>query len=278
MGALITLAILFVVALILYVIAIKPTSRRHALTQELKKYRYAHRGLFSPEKSIPENSLAAFRAAIDNGYGFELDVHLTADKRLAVIHDSGLRRTAGVDKDISRLTYDEVSHCRLEGTEEGIPLFEDVLVLNGGRVPMIIEVKTDAGNADEIVRVLLKSLEGYSGAYCVESFYPDVLMALKRCAPEVMRGQLSCDVRREDMSFSRIKNFVLKNLLTNFLTKPDFVAYAHEDRGCFSVSLCRRLYRPREFYWTVRDKDTLAICESLGAGIIFDGFDPNDAG
>ena len=269
-------AIAVLVLALLFVLAIKPTSRKHALTEEIKKYRYAHRGLFSSEKNIPENSLAAFRAAIDNGYGFELDVHLTADKKLAVIHDSSLLRTADVDIDVSKVTYDEIASYPLEGTRENIPLFEEVLALNAGRVPMIVEIKTDDGNAGEIAAKVIDALEGYSGVFCIESFYPDVLLALKKISPDVMRGQLSCDVRRTDKGFSKIKNFVLKNLLTNFLTKPDFIAYAHEDREDFSFSLCRALYSPTEFLWTVKDKTTLEKAESVGAGIIFDGFDPRE--
>ncbi len=269
-------AIALLVTVLLFVLAIKPTSRKHALTDEIKKYRYAHRGFFSSEKNIPENSLAAFKAAIDNGYGFELDVHLTADKKLAVIHDPNLLRTAGVDICVSKATYGEISSYKLEGSGERIPLFEDVLALNAGKVPMIVEIKTDDGNASEIAAKVIEALEGYSGVYCIESFYPDVLLALKKIAPDVMRGQLSCDVRRTDKSFSKIKNFVLKNLLTNFLTKPDFIAYAHEDRECFSFSLCRSLYSPTEFLWTVKDKTTLEKAESVGAGVIFDGFDPSE--
>lgn len=266
---------LVIVLSLFYVFAIAPSKRKHALTDEIKGYRYAHRGLFLSEKGIPENSLASFKAAIDNGYGFELDLHLTADKKLAVIHDDSLKRTAGADVCVYRSTYEEISRYSLEGTSERVPLFADVLELNSGRVPMIIELKVDKGNADALVCATLEALDGYTGDYCIESFYPDALISLKKRAPEIMRGQLSCNVRREDKSFSRVKNFVLQNLLTNFLTKPDFIAYAHEDRELYSVSLCREIYRPTEFYWTVRDERTLEITENAGAGVIFDSFVPS---
>ncbi len=275
LGFITAVLIVLILLALAFPFVIKPSARKHVLTCEIKKYRYAHRGFFSPEKGVPENSLAAFRAAIDNGYGFELDVHLTADKKLAVIHDSSLKRTAGVDIDVSKAAYHEICGYGLEGTEEKIPLFEDVLKLNSGRVPMIIELKTDMGNARELAEKVVEALQNYNGIYCIESFYPDVLLALKQIRPDVMRGQLSCDVRRTDKKFSRLKNFFLKNLLTNFLTKPDFIAYAHEDRDCFSYSLCRALFTPTEFLWTVRDKDTMKKAESVGAGVIFDGFDPS---
>ncbi len=276
---LVFLAVILSLSLILlvgYIFALAPAKRKHPLTSEIKKYRYAHRGLFSSEKKVPENSLAAFRAAIEKGYGFELDVHLTADKKLAVVHDGSLKRTAGADVTVYTSTYDEISKYSLEGTDEKVPQLREVLALNDGRVPMVIELKVDKGNANALVCAVLDELKNYSGLYCIESFYPDALISLRKRAPEIMRGQLSCDVRREDKSFSKIKNFVLENLLTNFLTRPDFIAYAHEDRDLYSFSLCKALWRPTEFYWTVRDEKTLEIIENMNAGVIFDSFVPNE--
>ena len=264
------------VVFFLWVAAIMPKLCKHPLTEKIKSVRYAHRGLFSHEDKIPENSLAAFSRAIEKGYGFELDVHLTADKKLAVIHDSSLKRTAGVDIDISKVTYDEISHCRLEGTNEKIPLLSEVLELCQGRVPIMIEMKIDSGNARELACELVSQLHKYDGPYCVESFYPDALIALKKADESIMRGQLSCNIRRNDKQFSRLSNFILKNLLTNFLTRPDFISYAWEDRGCVSFSMCRAMFSPSEFLWTVKDKKVLETSERFGAGVIFDSFDPCD--
>ena len=76
------------------------------LTKELLRYRYAHRGLHS-KPHIPENSMAAFAKAAAAGFGIELDVHLTKDGRLAVIHDSSLKRTCGEDLIIEEITMKE---------------------------------------------------------------------------------------------------------------------------------------------------------------------------
>ena len=70
--------------------------RGHPAWALLRPWRYAHRGLRNAP-GVPENSMAAFRRAIDDFYGAELDVHLMADGNLAVIHDSSLQRTAGAD-------------------------------------------------------------------------------------------------------------------------------------------------------------------------------------
>ncbi len=258
---------------LLWLFMIMPSRRHHENTDEIKKYKYAHRGLFSHEKNIPENSMAAFSEAVKKGYGFELDVHLTADGQLAVIHDASLLRTAGVDKKISEMTYAEASEYFLEGTEEKIPLFADVLALCDGQVPIIIELKTDSGNAKALVARLLEELSSYSGLYAVESFYPDALIALKKSAPSIMRGQLACNVRRTDRYFSRVSNFALKNLLTNFLTKPDFIAYDYQDIGEISYRLCMALYRPTRFFWIVRDMENFEKLEKIGGSVIFDSFE-----
>ena len=264
---------IFLVAALLFVFAIMPKMKKHEWTEEMKKYRYAHRGLFSTEKGIPENSIPAFKAAIENGNGFELDVHLTADKKLVVIHDSSLKRTAGVDINVSKVTYGEISAYGLEGTDERVPLFEEVLELNSGRVPMIVEMKSD-GNTDELAAKVAETLKGYNGLYCVESFAPDLVFAVKKIAPDIMRGQLACDVRRENKNFSVVGNFILKNLLTNFLTKPDFIAYCYEDRESFTFSLCRKLFKPTEFSWTVKNAEDMKRAEENGASVIFDSFIP----
>lgn len=106
-----------------------------------QKYRYAHRG-FHDKPVIPENSLPAFRRAIEHGFGAELDVHLLKDGTLAVFHDSDLRRCANVDGQIEDLTLEELKQLRLEGTDEQIPTFDEVLALFESATPLIIELKT----------------------------------------------------------------------------------------------------------------------------------------
>lgn len=269
----VALIVVFAAVALLFLLAIMPKMKKHPWTHEIKKYRYAHRGLFSRENKVPENSLLAFEKAIEKGFGFELDVHLTADGKLVVIHDSSLKRTAGIDIDVSKSTYEEISAYRLEGTDEKVPLFDEVLSLNGGKVPMIVELKAD-NNTKELVAEVVKALRAYSGIYCTESFAPDIVYALKKEAPEIMRGQLACDIRKGNKKFSVIGGFILKNLVTNFLTKPDFIAYAYNDRDSFSFSLCRKLFKPTEVSWTIKNAEAMKKAENAGACVIFDSFVP----
>lgn len=101
----------------------------HPGMEELRRWRYAHRGLH--DDLLPENSMGAFRAALEAGYGIELDIHLMKDGNLAVIHDACLQRTAGADVRIEDLTADQLSQYHLGESQETIPLFKDVLALYG---------------------------------------------------------------------------------------------------------------------------------------------------
>ena len=134
---------LILIVAILYLFAIR-CRREHPGWKELEGWSYAHRGLHGD--GIPENSMAAFQAALDHGYGIELDVHLLKDGNLAVMHDSLLNRTTGQPGRIEDLTTQELKNYRLEGTEQTIPEFMDVLTLYNGKAPLIIELKPTDGN------------------------------------------------------------------------------------------------------------------------------------
>ena len=247
----------------------------HAGWKELALFRYAHRG-YHEKPHIPENSMAAFRRALQNYYGVELDVHLMADGNLAVIHDSSLKRTAGADVEIEDLTLADLANYRLEGTEERIPLLSEVLALFEGKTPLVIELKTARGNHAALTAAVCAMLDKYDVSYCIESFDPRCLMWLKNNRPEIVRGQLSHAFLKpgEDGGQGLVMRFVLQNLLLNFTTRPDFIAYRMADRGALSVQLCRRIYKVREVNWTIKTKEEMEEAERLGNLVIFEGFDP----
>ncbi len=243
--------------------------------EKLQGRRYAHRGCHDKPR-IPENSLPAFRRALERGWGAELDVHLLRDGTLAVFHDSDLRRCAGVEGTIEELDRAALERLRLEGTEERPPLFREVLDLFEGKAPLIIELKAHGGNHRALTEAVLRALEGYGGDYCIESFDPRVLMALRKAAPSVLRGQLSMDFRKGDEPLPGWQRFVLSNLLLNFLTAPDFIAYRFEDRKCWALRRCVRFWGAREASWTLRSREDLEKAEAAGCIPIFERFDPEE--
>ena len=247
----------------------------HSGLKELRLFRYAHRGFFDAD-GAPENSMAAFRKALQNYYGVELDVHLMADGNLAVIHDSSLKRTAGADVEIEDLTTQQLAQYRLEGTEEKIPLFSQVLELFEGKTPLIVELKAARGNHAALTEAVCTMLDKYQVSYCIESFDPRCLMWLKKHRPDVVRGQLAMAFLKkgQDGGLDLPKRFALQNLLLNCMTRPDFIAYRMEDRRQLSVWLCRKIYKVQEVNWTIKTKEEMKEAERLGNLVIFEQFDP----
>ncbi len=186
---------------------------------------FAHRGLHSYDKSVPENSLAAFRLAVESGYGMELDVQLSKDGKVVVFHDGDLKRICGVDKRVDELTFAELRELRLCGTDEVIPLFSEVLDLVAGRQPIICELKTGKRNR-ELCEKTFELIDFYEGDVCIESFDPFIVAWFREHAKHIVRGQLAQPaVYYENDGLSRLESFILSNTLLNAVARPNFIAY-----------------------------------------------------
>ena len=182
---------------------------------------FAHRGLHSRDKSVPENSLKAFELAAAAGYGMELDVQLTKDGQVVVFHDDTLKRVCGVPGRVDDYSFSELQKFPLCGTDERIPLFSDVLNTVRGRGAIICELKTGPRNR-ELCRKTYELLAAYPGEVCIESFNPFIVSWFRFHAPELLRGQLATD-RYDDRS--ALQGFLLRNCLLNFIARPQFIAY-----------------------------------------------------
>ncbi len=245
----------------------------HKGLEALRGWAYAHRGLHG--KGVPENSMAAFRAALDAGYGIELDIHLMKDGSLAVIHDASLKRTAGADIRIEDLTAADLENYRLEGTNEKIPLFSEVLALFDGKAPIIIELKPVDGNHAALCQAVCDAMEGYPGAYCMESFDPRCVYWLKKNRPEIIRGQLTEDfVHNPRSPLPGIIKFAMTHQLMNVGTQPDFVAYKFQDRSTPSLNLCRKIWGVQGVTWTLTSQEDYDRAVKEGYLPIFEGFCP----
>lgn len=247
--------------------------------REISRYRYAHRGLHG--EGVPENSLPAFRRAREHGFGVELDVHLTADGELAVIHDSELGRMCGQGGIVEEKSLGELRECRLAGTSERIPTFDEALSVfecdptGESELPpfVIVELKTRGNNSAALCERAMACLDDHLVRYCVESFDPRVLTWLRANRPEVIRGQLAQDFMEESWRplYQRVGGTAL---LSNVAGRPDFVAYRFRDRDCAAVGLSCGLLGAHLVEWTIRSKEELAQCEAEGAVAIFEGFLP----
>ncbi len=269
----VTVILMILAALfVLYALSVRGRTGHKGLAR-LRGWGYAHRGLHGD--GIPENSMAAFRAALDGGYGIELDVHLMRDGTLAVIHDPSLKRTAGVDVKIEDLTAQDLAKYTLEGTAETIPTFRQVLDLYAGKAPLIVELKPERGNHAALSEAVCDMLADYPGAYCVESFDPRCVAWLKKNRPQVIRGQLTEDfVHNKRSKLPLILKFMLTHQLENFVIQPDFVAYKFADRKTLGNALVRKLWGMQTVTWTVTSQQDYDTAVAEGWIPIFEGFRP----
>ena len=257
---------------IVYLFAIRCRSGHPGL-KDLEGWKYAHRGLHG--HGVPENSMAAFQAALEHGYGIELDVHLLKDGNLAVMHDSLLNRTTGQAGRIEDLTTEDLKNYRLEGTEETIPEFMDLLTLYNGKAPLIIELKPADGNHAALTESACRMMDTYKGPFCMESFDPRCVIWLKKNRPDIIRGQLTENYFKSKSDLPDWLKFALKHCLSNFLTVPDFVAYKFADRNStVSVKLCKKLWKAKTVTWTLKSMEEFNTAVKEDFIPIFEGFEP----
>jgi glycerophosphoryl diester phosphodiesterase len=228
---------------------------------------FAHRGLYGESQQPPENSLAAFSKAVSLGYGIELDLRLTMDGSVVVMHDDELSRMTGIEGRVSETDYAELKKLTLLDSSEGIPLFSEVLSLISGRVPVIAELKRGPyGKA--ICRRVTDELRDYAGPVCVESFDPTIVAWFKRNAPDMLRGLLVQSTKRNRKDMNPAAAGALSMGLANFLARPQFIAHSME-RKTLPIKLCEGMGVMRVAY-TARDERA----EKRNDAVIFEHMRP----
>lgn len=217
---------------------------------------FAHRGLHGP--GIPENSLAAFRGALEIGAGIECDVRLSGDGQVVVFHDHDLRRMCASALAVETTAAGMLARQRLFDSDQHIPALAELLDLAGSKVPLLIEVKTRGGNAARLTSAVVKSLEGYDGPVGVMSFDPNVGKWLARHAPQIRRGLV---ISRRASTLDRWR--------CTMTSKPDFLAIDH---GVVSRRWVAKARRRRLIYsWTIRGADDRRTGEIHADGLIWEG-------
>lgn len=261
------------VFLVAYLFLIAPSFRKKNLTS-LYGWDYAHRGLHDRKNGIPENSLLAFKRATVQEYGIELDVQRTKDDVLVVFHDDSLERLCGIQGAIRDFTLEQLKEFRLFSSSETIPTFEEVLKMVGGKVPLIVEIKTEKEAPTLLAAMVYEQLKGYRGTYCIESFDPRIVRWYKKKAPQVIRGQLAVGKKGKDTS--AVLAFFIKFLLVNILSRPDFVAYQHGCEGNLSMWIMKNFFHIPLVAWTVEDAKSYRSAKEKFQLVIFEGFLPKN--
>ncbi|HEY0411771.1 MAG TPA: glycerophosphodiester phosphodiesterase family protein [Allosphingosinicella sp.] len=234
---------------------------RRAELERLGERPFAHRGLHGPER--PENSRAAFEAAIAGGFGIELDVQIAGDGTAIVFHDYELDRLTGSTGRVADLTGEALAGLRLLGTAETIPVLADVLTLIAGRVPLLIEVKSPDRHVVPLCRAVARALEGYAGAVGIMSFNPEVGRWFARHAPGRLRGLVVTESGKRGLRGRLERAFSFRR------AHADFLAYDVRDLGSAFAVRKRRAGVP-VFTWTVRTAEDRARAAAQADQIIFE--------
>lgn len=235
-------------------------------TYDKDKYRdllrrpFAHRGVHD---IYPENSMPALEKAIELNLGIELDIHLTRDNQLVVFHDDNLRRMAGVNEYVKLSTYAELKQYKLNNTQYSIPLLSEVLELVKGKVPVLIEIKTN-NNMKKLVPKLKELLDNYKGKAFIQSFNPFVLRRCYKVMPNILRGQLSSFFVGDHLKF--YKKIPIKKLFFKKISHIDFVSYNLENLPNKYVN---KMDIPI-LAWTVRTQDDYTKAKQNANNMIVD--------
>ena len=229
----------------------------------------AHRGLH--DDHLAENSMGAFKAAVEHGYGIELDVHVIKDQTIVVVHDNELKRVTGFDVRVEDLTKDELSKYPLSIGKETIPTLKEMLDMVDCRVPVLIELKV-TGDFDPknplLPEGVLKVLEGYPNPdnIAIQSFNPYVMRYLRDHQVPYRLGQLSsCKLEGQ----SKFVEWLFGTLNVLKISKADFVAF--DILYLPSRHVARRKKKGMPILtWTVDTPEKLATAKKCADNVIFE--------
>lgn len=216
--------------------------------------------------------MAAFAAAVADGYGIELDVQASADGRAMVFHDWRLVRMTGADGGIGDHDAAVLADLRLQQSRQTIPSLAQVLALIAGRVPVIVEIKSEPGQPGGAAEAAFHDLQDYDGAFAVTSFDPRALAWFREHAPSWPRGQNSGS-RHISAALPLWRRLARRFLLDWEQARPDFVVYDRLDLPCWVAARARAAGKPL-LTFTVRDRAEMHRLAHYTDNIIFEGFRP----
>jgi glycerophosphoryl diester phosphodiesterase len=237
----------------------------------------AHRGLHDRARGIVENSRAAVAAAVEGGFGVEIDIQIARDGEAMVFHDATLARLTGLPGMVAEHTAAELAGFELAGGGETIPTLAEILHLVDGRVPLLIEVKDQDGHLGAEVgpleRRVAALLAGYAGPVAVMSFNPHSVAVLAEAAPGVARGLTSCDFEAADWPLPDYRRAELADLRDFAPTGSTFISHNHRELANPAVHRLKAEGVP-VLCWTVRSPEAEAAARRVADNITFEGYPP----
>lgn len=222
---------------------------------------YGHRGASA---HAPENTLEAFRLAMEMGAdGFELDVHLSKDGQLVVIHDETVDRTTDGTGVVRELTLEQLKELDASNSMAGykgcrIPTLKEVYALIQDTHHIVnVEIKTDECDypgIEEKCLALAKEM-GIEERIIYSSFNHYTLLKMRQLKPDVKLGMLFGDIMVKPWEYAKQLNVDYLHPMKLNIYTSDFAKNAVE--AGYGINM-----------WTVNDKETIAYCLEQNVGII----------
>ncbi len=236
----------------------------------------AHRGLHDISRGIVENMPGAVQAAISGNFAIEVDIQLSADGEAMVHHDDALGRLNEGSDLLLEKTAAELKAVNFRDTGEHMMSLADLCTLVGGRVPLVVEVKSHFDGDRKLVARMTEVLSSYSGPAVGMSFDPDQVLALRQIAPDLPRGIVAQRDYDDDYwkKLTKEQRDSMLHLRHGFRTEPHFVAYWVNQLPAPAPWIARNIFGCPLLTWTVRTPEQRARAARYADQMIFEGFVP----
>ncbi len=236
-----------------WAVAIKPRTKGKPDMTVFSAYDYANGGLHDFCREVPDNTIKAYDKALKHGYGIIMDVRLTKDGIPVAFTDHELWRLCGIEGTVEDMTFDEIAQIKLAETEYTAPALKEALEFVDGQVPVLLNLRTYGDNYESLAEAAAAVIEQYDGIIAVESMDYRCVRWFTRNLPHIIRGQMfekNIDFGNTVITF--LRQFAKNWLLTNCLTKPDFISSHVVDSRSLSLRFCKLLYHVPVMHWNVK--------------------------
>ena len=232
----------------------------------------AHRGLHDVSKGVVENTASAFAAAIAKGYAIECDLQLTKDGEAVVFHDEHLERLTEGHGMVKDLTAAEMKHLVIRHSTDRVQTLAELLTQVNGQVPLVIELKSHWDGDERLAERAVALLKNYQGPYCLMSFDPDAIAAVRRLSPDTIRGIVAERVDGSHYTFLPLaRQMELRTFSHLARTRPDFVSFYYEQLPWAPITAMRASGMP-VITWTIRSPQQAVMAMRCSDQITFEGF------
>lgn len=235
-----------------------------------------HRALHDRARGVIENSPSAIKAAVEAGYGIEIDLQLSSDGVPMVFHDEELNRLTDETGPVNARTAAELGQIRLKGSTDTIPTVAEVLKLIAGKVPLLIEIKDQTlvmGPTDgKLEAATAAALTGYQGDVALMSFNPHSIAHMARLAPHLPRGITTSAYEPDDWAPLPVE------VCDRLRPIPDYDAtgssfISHEGRDLARPRVAElKAQGAKVLCWTIRSAADEALARQVADNVTFEGY------